>query len=252
MIYGLTPVQASMKFFSRLNQIEINALLQLGIKVLSQEKDGAFLIKMGQHTFTTKSETALQPGREYWVDLHQSREGIVYLKRLLPKPLLLTQLTQPLFDGKFLEELPHKKEPAGAFKEYLLQALASASNKEQFQTLTQLLLALHQGIFSLPIYQDGKKMLLQMRQRKKNKNLNQKSIEFYAAMNNIGPIEGKIVQFEDQCTLTLEVYYPKSVHLLQQHINSLKGFDHININLSSAPIHPFWEGEQSGLLDIKG
>ena len=89
MIYGLTPVKAAQAVLGKLAAIEVNALLQLGIEVLEKQDHQRFLIRMGQHTFTTKSDTPLEPGREYWVEMAQTREGIVHLRRIHPKPLLL-------------------------------------------------------------------------------------------------------------------------------------------------------------------
>ncbi|BDY12214.1 hypothetical protein [Hydrogenimonas cancrithermarum] len=252
MIYGLTPVQAAQKIVGNLAKIEVNALLQLGIEVLKRQNDGTFLIKMGQHTFTTKSETALEPGREYWVEMQQSKEGIVHLKRPMPKPLLFKAVNHTAFEPGFLERLAREEDPASALKEQLLQALAAAPSKEQFQTLTQLLLSLHQGILSIPLRKSGKKMLLQMRKRGQNGSLNQKSVEFYAAMNNIGPLSGTIVQRGHQKDLRLELHYPKSVRLLKERSAFLKGFENVDIGLAPAPVKPFWETEQPGLLDIKG
>ncbi|WP_300364830.1 hypothetical protein [Hydrogenimonas sp.] len=252
MIFGLTPVKATQALLGKLAAIEMNALLQIGIKVLEKQDSQHFLIQMGRHTFTTKSETPLEPGRDYWVEMAQTREGIVHLKRLHPKPHMLQKHFPEHFGSDFLERLTEKPDPSTHLKEQLLQNMASAGSKEQFQNLTQLLLSLHQGIVTLPIEERGKKMLLQMRKKKKREGLNQNSVEFYAAMNNLGPIEGTIHRTEHRQLLKLELFYPKSLVLLEREKEHLNGFDQIEIRLKTESIEPFWDGAQPGLLDIKG
>jgi len=56
MIQGLTPLHAAHRILAKLSKIEVNALLQLGIEVLEQKSDGTYSIRMGKHTFQTKSE----------------------------------------------------------------------------------------------------------------------------------------------------------------------------------------------------
>ena len=252
MIGGLTPVTAAQQILGRLASVQINALLQLGIEVLKAHEDGTFLIKMGRHTFTTKSQEPLIPGREYWVQMRQSKEGIVYLDRLIAKPALLKRADFGAFDPKIVEELAQKSDPAGHLKEHLLHQMAAAPRKETFENLAQMLLSLHHGILSLPLKRGGKRMLLQMRRPRRNRDLNQKSVEFYAAMNNIGPLEGKIVQTEEKKHLRLSLYYPKSVALLQKSLEDLEGFASVRIDLAHSPVQPYFDGEKSGLLDIKG
>ncbi|WP_201352886.1 hypothetical protein [Hydrogenimonas urashimensis] len=252
MIYGMTPVKAAQAVLGKMAAIEVNALLQLGIRVLEKQASGRYLVEMGRHTFTTKSDTPLEPGLEYWVEMADSREGIVHLKRLHPKPLLLKKGFMESFTLETLQQISKKSDPSGTIRDHLLQTLSSAQSKEQFQNITQLLLSFHQGVLTLPIEDKGRKMLLQMRRRGKNKDLNQKSVEFYAAMSNLGPIEGVIDRTDHLTTLRLNLYYPKSVALLEREKTHLEGFDRIEIRCKEEQIHPLWDGKQPGLLDIKG
>ncbi|WP_353662275.1 hypothetical protein [Hydrogenimonas sp. SS33] len=252
MIYALTPVKAAQAVLSRMAAIEINAILQTGIEVLDKEAQGRFLIRMGQHTFTTKSETPLLPGRAYWVDMAQTKEGIIQLHHPHPKPLLLQKSFQNLFDEGLLKTFAKKEHPSASLKEHLLHALSAATSKEQFQNLTQLLLSLHHGVVTIPVEKEGRRALLQMRRRKREGDLNQKSVEFYAAMNNIGPVEGRISQGGGKRHLTLSLFYPKSVALLERHAKELEGFDRVEIGLNKSDIAPFWDASSTTLLDIKG
>lgn len=252
MIYGLTPVKAAQALLGKLAAIEVNALLQLGIEVLEKQDHQRFLIRMGQHTFTTKSDTPLVPGREYWVEMAQTREGIVHLRRIHPKPLLLQKTLPEGFDLRFFKEIAKTSDPTERLRERLLQAMATTESKTHFQNLTQLLLSLHQGVVTLPIEERGRKMLLQMRKRKRNEVLNEKSVEFYAAMNNLGPVEGTLYLSGGRRTLVLELFYPKSVSLLEREKGNLEGFDRVEIRHRTEAVHPFWDGERPGLLDIKG
>ncbi|WP_456383441.1 hypothetical protein [Hydrogenimonas sp.] len=253
MIYGLTPVKAAQALLGRLAAIEVNALLQLGIEVLEKQDHQRFLIRMGQHTFTTKSDTPLVPGREYWVEMAQTREGIVHLRRLHPKPLFLGKKYPPDLDRELFDALTDGSAPGERFKKHLLHTLASTETKEEFQNILQLLLSLHHGIFTLPIGKKWKKTLFQFRSgKKKSANLNKNSVEFYAAMNNLGPVRGTIFHKDDRMSLSIELFYPKSLKLLEREKDELRRFDRIEIRLAEEFILPMWENEKSGLLDIKG
>ncbi len=252
MIYALTPVKAARSILGKLAAIEVNALLQIGIRILEKQENGLYLIRMGQHTFTTKSEKPLETGREYWVEMAQTREGIVHLKNIHPKPRLVQKHFENIFSVDFLKQLVKRSDPDISMKEHLLQWMAATTDKEQFQNATQLLLSLHHGVFTLPVREEGKRMMLQVREGRKNGDLNQKRVEFYAAMNNLGPVEGVIARVEHRTTLRLELFYPKSVALLESRKEGLDRFDHIEIRQRTTPIEPFWDGETSGLLDIKG
>jgi hypothetical protein len=252
MIYGLTPVKAAQAILAKMAAIEINAMLQVGIEVLESEQSGHYLIRMGRHTFTTRSDQPLEPGRRYWVEMARTKEGIVHLKRLHPKPLLLQKAFPEHFDADLPMRLGESKEPANALKETILQQMAQSTSKGEFQGLTQLLLSLHQGVVSLPVRYGGGEALLQMRKGGRNRDLNQKSVEFYAAMHNIGPVEGLVSAGGTQPSLRLKLFYPKSVALLERSRDELKGFGRIEIALETSPILPFWDGASTALLDIKG
>jgi len=254
MIFGLSPVQAVQTALNTITKIEVNTLLQIGIKVLDKEGPGRFFIQMGAHTFTTKSDELLQSGTSYWADMRQSKEGVVQLRRLHPKPALLEQLPRSVLrEMGGLESLMHAKDPIGALKERLLHKLSTANDKESFQGLTQLLLSLHHGVVTLPFEREGRFSFAQMRKgTKKNKTLNQKSVEFYACMNNLGPVEGSVTGDDRALHLSLTLYYPKSVRLLQKEAHELKGFKSVTVTLSKEKIYPFWEGDGHALLDIKG
>ena len=252
MIYGLTPVQAARAVLERIAAIEINALLQIGVEVVERRPDGLYTIRMGRHTFTSRSDTPLKEGHGYWAQLVQTKEGIVQLKRLHPKPLLL----QKNFDGALppdlFSRLRDSGEPMQAMKEQLLQALAHAPNKESFQNLTQLLLSLHAGVLTIPWKREGRPALLQMRQSRKEEDLNRKRVEFYTAMNNLGPIEGTLLLAGRERILNLSVHYPRSVALLERRRDALQGFDRVEIVRKEGKIAPFWDATGTSLLDIKG
>ncbi len=252
MIQALTPLHAAQKILSGMAKVEINALLQLGIKVLEKRDDDTFLIRLGQHTIQTKSEAPLIPKREYWADIEQDRYGTIRLTRLHPKPVLLQKDEFFSFRHDILTKLAEQEDTVGYIKEHIMQMMASSQNKEQFQTLAHLLLSLHQGVVTLPFTERKKRMLLQMRRGKKNDTLKQKSVEFYAAFNNLGPIEGEILIHEGKSLLNIEVFYPKSANLLKDFKEELAGFWRISVSLSGSAITPFWESETLGLLDIKG
>ncbi|MCF6201540.1 MAG: hypothetical protein L3J42_05400 [Hydrogenimonas sp.] len=254
MIYSLAPVAAAQKIVAQLAKMEINAILQTGIEVLQKEGEGAFLIKMGRHTLQTKSETPLTPGKEYWVDIEESKKGIIHLTRLHPRPETLKKgVFTPLGGSDILEKIAQDRDPVESFKERVLYMMASSQSKDQFQSLAQMLLALHNGVVTMPIQERGKRAILQMKRRRAQESSSkEKSVEFYAAFNNLGPIEGRIVIYEKSYSLSLEVFYPKTARLLSGLKDKLSGFSNISVKIRDSFIFPFWESERLSLLDIKG
>jgi len=254
MIYGLKPINATKALLGKLSAIEVNALLQLGIKVLKKEGKDSFLIQLGRHKFTTKSNTPLENGREYWIQMSQTRDGIIQLKHLHPKPLLLQKFSPLQLNLDFFDSISKKNKPLESIKNQIMQTMAATNSKDEFATLTQMLLSLHNGVFTIPVVNNGKKMLLQMRKgKRKSSEFNKESLEFYAAMNNLGPIEGEITLVNGSKHLKLKLFYPRSIGLLKKYSNRLEGFSSINIIQAETPVLPFWDGVNLvSLLDIKG
>ena len=256
MIYGLNPLQPTKALLSKLSTIEVNALLQIGIKILKKEGTNSFLIQLGRHKFTTKSNTPLETNKEYWVQMSQTKDGIIQLKHLHPKPNLMQKYLPFSFkDEHFFDSLADKSsKPMQSLKNQIMQTMATTNSKDEFTTLTQMLLSLHQGVISLPFSEKGKKMLLQMRKKsKKNQESDKNSLEFYVAMNNLGPIEGEIIQLNGLKHLKLKLFYPRSVGLLKKESSKLEGFSSVQVIQKEGQILPFWDvKEQVCLLDIKG
>jgi len=254
MIYGLKPIHATKALLSKLSVIEVNALLQLGIKVLKKEGSNSFLIQLGRHKFTTKSNTSLETGKEYWVQMSQTKDGIIQLKHLHPKPLLLQKFSPIKYSEGLFDSISKESKPLENIKNQIMQTLVATNSKDEFATLTQMLLSIHNGVFTLHITDNGKKMLLQMRKGKRKSNeFNKESIEFYAAMNNLGPIEGEIILVNRSKHLKLRLYYPRSVELLKKYCTNIEGFSSIDILATETQILPFWDGVNLlSLLDIKG
>lgn len=253
MIYGLTPINTTKALLRKLTSIEVNAILQVGIKVLKKSDANSFLIQLGRHNFTTKSDIPLETGIEYWAQLSQTKEGIVQLKRIHPKPKLLQKIEFFKFEQELFDSIIKNSKTANSIKDQIIQILAHTNSKDEFESLTQMLLSLHNGILTLPIEEKGKKMLLQMRKRAGRKNESESSsIEFYASFNNLGPIEGEILQANQALHLKLKLFYHRSVSILKKYCDNLEGFSSINIIEKESYILPFWDGsEKNYLLDIK-
>lgn len=253
MIYGLNPINATKSLLGKLSAIEVNALLQLGIKVLKKEGRNSYLIQLGRHRFTTKSNTPLDNGREYWIQMSQTKEGIIQLKHLHPKPLLLQKFSPLEFNESFFDSISKKSKPFENIKDQIMRTMVATNSKDEFSTFTQMLLSLHIGVFTMPVVKNGKKMLIQMRKGKKSDGFNKESLEFYTAMNNLGPIEGEITLLNGVKHLKLKLFYPRSVGLLKKYSSKLEGFSSIKIEQTEEHIKPFWDGVNLvSLLDIKG
>jgi len=249
MIYGLNPVQSTKTLLSKLSTIEVNALLQIGIRVLKKEKRGSFLIQLGRHKFTTKSSTPLEINRDYWVQMLQTKDGIIQLKNLHPKPLLLQNFFSPQLNQDFFNSILKKDTTVDSIKNQIIKAMETTKSKDEFIILTQMLLSLHNGVFTIPLIQNGKKMLYQMRKSK----LNTKKLEFYIAMNNLGPIEGEVTISNGLRHLKLTLFYQRSAELLKKVSKELDGFSSMNIVQTKSHILPFFDDTNlASFLDIKG
>ncbi len=252
MIQGLTPLHAAHRILAKLSKMEINALLQLGIEVLERKGDGTYTVRMGNQTFQTKSEIPLAPAKEYWVDIERTKEGVIHLTKPHPKPAMLKKDGFLPIGERLLADIAEDSDPAEGLKERIMQMMAAAQSKESFQSLSQLLLSLHHGVVTIPFEERGRRALLQMRKGESGETLNEKSVEFYAAFNNLGPVEGAIARHGEKRVVKLEVFYPKTARLLEDLKGELPGFSQVTVALRPSAILPFWENDTLGLLDIRG
>jgi len=248
LIYRINEVSKIKAFLAKNSAVEFNATLPLSLEVLEKKDNIRYLIKAGNKTFTTKSLKELEIAVKYWGEFNETKEGIINISKLLKKPKLLQKQNFDLsFEPKILFDLLLKKEPKKDYKALILDKLSNAKNKNEFVTLTNILIALNAGVFHIPVKWNSKNELFQFRQKKGVK-LKQNCVEFYAAFENLGPIEGKLEQSTDSTKITLFTFYKKTYDFLKSEMENLEYECTVFMKESINPLQEF----SQTLLDIKG
>lgn len=231
------------------NPAEAKALIKLAsVDILKSLGDGKYSIALGDKTLTAQSDKALIEGAKYWTQLSQSKNQPPILSKLIAMPQLLHNFEKEQFHYtlKEIQTVLAQKAPASTMKQALLENLANATTKEEFTQLSHLLLSMQHQVLSLPLLYSNTFALLQFKKRYNNK-AKKHYLEFYAALETLGPISGLVSLDEGDVTLSLTVAYEKTKQFLE---NDMKNFSYtLDITLSSS-IEPLYEPKLSSLLDL--
>lgn len=221
-----------------------NASLPISIDVLETVGYRRYKLKVGHKEMTTKSMKALSNGERYWGNFSEAKDGILTISNLRKKPNLMQNDSAfiPMDSFDFLTPFLDAKEPSLILKNWLLEALSVTKEKSSFQTLSSMLLALHEGIVHLPLNIDSRLLLLQWREKQI---LNEALVEFYLAYDNLGAIKGLI---QKDGSISFESLFERTAIFLARQLPKAPFEFKIKTNDTLAPI---WEGAH-GLLDIKG
>ena len=135
----------------------------------------------------------------------------------------------------------------------LLEKMAHATSKQEFMTLSNMLQAINENVFTMLLAHDNKETLFQFKKRKSKDKSDEKSedskIDFYVAFENLGPIEGVVEVIDGVRKLSLYLYYENSLKFLEQ---ELKNLDlEALLYKKKGKITPLYEYGES-LLDVKG
>ena len=231
------------------NPAEVKALIKLAsVDILKSLGEGKYTIALGEKTLTAQSEKPLIEGAKYWTQLTQSKNQPPILSKLIAMPQLLHTFTQEQFHYtlKELQNLLTQKTPVATIKQALFENLANASTKEEFTQLSHLLLSMQHQVLSFPLLYSNTFALLQFKKRYNNKTKKQ-SLEFYAALEFLGPVSGLVSLSEGDVTLTLNVAYEKTKQFLE---NDMKNFSY-NVDIALLEnIEPLYEPKLHSLLDL--
>lgn len=235
-----------------------NASLPVLLKVLSQSKNGEYLLQLGRTQIATKSAIKLEIGRSYWANMQKNAANQIVLNNLIKNPKIMESLKNSplklsLNDLAELQKNP--KDFINELKEFLLKEIVSSENPKDFSELAKSLLSLSQGVLSLIISDEGKEHLLQIAQKKSRKN----QVEFYGIFPSLGPIKGvfsdcseegsEVLESNDKLLAQLWVMSEKVALALQKHREDLGVECDLRIYVDSA-IEPLLELENN-LLDIR-
>ncbi len=254
MITQITQIAKVEALLSKLQTTRFNALLPVGIEVRRQEGPERYLLQIGNKEVPTQSPRQLEVGARYWGILREDhRAGALHLSRLLKQPALLNKsVALPHFDPPALQALFAKEHPKAELKNVLLHQLAHSGDRHEFMTLTNMIAALNENLFTMVLKEGEQRTMVQLRKRKRRSRSGSKeeaSMEFYAAFAHLGPMNGTVELLGESRRLTLRLYYEKAAEFLRRELEHLE-FEG-RIALSETPIEPFALPVAS-LLDLKG
>ncbi len=243
------------------SSIKFNATLPVTIKIKEIIREKEFLLDIGnKKEIKTKSEIPLERGKKYWGVLKEHpKTKAIMISNLFKQPQILQQnskkLQLPLMNMDDLEHIFSEQKPKEVMKFTLLTKLANSNSRHEFLSLSNMLQALNENVFSFILSQNSKEGVIQFRARREKKRANKKDkesdvkIDFYAAFENLGPIQGVIELVGEERRLTLYIQYENSLEFLKKELNNLdlQTF----LYKKEGNIYPLFE-YQSSLLDLKG
>ncbi len=259
MIASIAQLAKIDSLLANLSVKRFNAVLPVTIEVLEEPKPPApqtYKLLVGKQQIDTKSGIPLEKGVQYWGMMRENpKSGAITLSRLLQKPKLLQNRASvsflPEFTPQKLVALLSKEKPGSEMKAVLLEHLSQATSRHEFLTLTNMLSALHAGVFTMLLRHEEKATLFQFKRRKTQSQTSSEDgmIDFYAAFEHIGPVEGVVEVSGDIRRVTLYLYYTQSLEFVRHHLDALpiEG----KVLPKTAKIAPLYEPTAS-LLDIKG
>ena len=258
MLGNLSPLAKIENILSKIHSstIKFDKLLPVNIDVKSKLEPKTYLLQVGKKEMTTKSAIDLEVGKQYWgVMKEDTKMKSLSLSQLLEKPHLLQSKKNlvPNMNLQKLEQVLSSPNPKETMKFGLLEKMANASSKQEFMTLSNMLQAVNENVFTTLLTHDNKETLFQFKKRKPKEGEEEKvedvKMDFYAAFEHLGPIEGVIEIIDGQRKLSLYLYYENSMKFLEEELKSLdiEGF----LYKKKGKITPLYEYGES-LLDLKG
>jgi hypothetical protein len=227
------------------NAVEFNNNLPITITVLEEMGNQQYKLLLGKKILKARSKKKLKEKSEYWGDLNDTQEGGISISNMIAKPDIFNSnlAFMDIEKDSFLQSLVSLENPLQEIKKSVIKKMSNLqTTKEEFLTLSHILLAYENNIFHLPASIKNKKILIQF-QIKQDKN-----IEFYLAFENLGPIKGIITSYKDKIIINISVMFKKSYEYIKK---VLKNLD-LNINFSiNTNIKPLFNSSEL-LLDIKG
>lgn len=211
-----------------------NANLPIVINVLKQIGFNRYMLKIGNKEISTKSQKSLKEKAKYWGELRQYM-GVINVGGLNEFPKIMNEYF--IQDDSFwiLENLATNSSLKWLHS-WILDNLAKTNSKDEFKTLTSMLLALNESVIHLPLKFENKLFLLQIK-------LEEQKSHFYFIFENLAPINGSIIGEN----IILNSLYDKTIFHLTKHKPS-----NLNVSINKvAKISPLWQIEQN-LLDVKG
>ncbi len=253
MINQIAQIAKIETLLANLKTTRFNSVLPMTIDVVEKSSKNLYMLKIGNKEVSTKSALPLDVGSKYWgVMKEDAALNTVSLSQLLKKPKLLQAQRDnflPQFTQTKLQELITKENPKSELKMALLEKLSLSTSKNEFMTLTNMIAALDANVFTMVLKDGGQSTMFQFKKRANNSLDEDAKIDFYAAFENLGPIEGVISVVNDEKKVSLSLFYENSLKFLE---NELEHLDFLgSLHYKNKNIEPLFELSNS-LLDIKG
>ncbi|WP_345993898.1 hypothetical protein [Sulfurimonas sp. HSL-1716] len=228
---------------------EAKALIKLlTIDVIKSLGESKYLIQTASKELTANSENKLQEGARYWTQIEVKQNSIPILSKLIKHPAVLKHLQNLplLFEAKELHSILTHEKPLENIKNRLLEHLSHASSKEEFSQLSNLLLSVLQNTLTIPLQYQHYFGLFQMKKRY-NKTTKRSQIDFYAALHNLGPVDGTIILIEDEISIDLNVAFKTTKLFLEENLNNIRYKTNIHLK---EDIQPLYNLQTNAILDI--
>jgi hypothetical protein len=255
MISQLRQIAKIETLLANMKTARFNSVLPVTIDVLAHKKNNQYTLQIGAKEISTRSAMDLDVGSKYWGVMKEDKKlNTVSLSNLLKKPKLIQQNKQnflPKFDEVKLAELFSKENPKAELKASLLQNLTQATTKNEFMTLTNMIAAINENVFTMVLDQNNENTMFQFKKKTKGESasLEDSTIEFYAAFEHLGPVGGDISIIDGERRVSLEVHYKNTVDFLQGELENLD-LDGI-VHHRDKKVNPLFE-LPAALLDVMG
>ncbi len=248
MNFSINKINALAKLLST-NPNSATALLKLAsVDVLKSLGDGKYTVLLDNKTLTAQSDKPLVSGDKYWTQLSHTKNSTLTLSNLVKIPQFLqnTHNNNLEYTLKDLQTILNAKNPTSMLKQNLLEHLSNASTKEEFSNISTLLLSLHNQTMTIPLNYHNYFSILQFKKRY-NKKIKKRYIDFYAALEVLGPISGLITLDNGDVAVQLNVAYDTTKNFLE---NDMKNFSHtLEIRLREN-IEPLYYTNTNSILDV--
>ncbi|MCF6340636.1 MAG: hypothetical protein L3J10_07805 [Sulfurimonas sp.] len=231
------------------NPNEAKAAIKLAtVNILKSLGNSKYTILLDNKTLTAQSEKPLSEGVKYWAQMTNLKNSTPKLSQLLKQPLLLKNLQNSYveFSLKDLQTILNSKKPQNILKQDLLQNLANSTSKEEFISNSTLLLSLQNQTMTIPINYHNYFSILQFKKRY-NKKSKKTQIDFYAALEFLGPISGILLFNNSNVSINLNVAFEKTKQFLQRDIKNISYKVDISV---VGEIEPLYNTNINSILDI--
>lgn len=248
MSFSISQLSSLAKLISA-NPNEAKALVKLvSVDVLKSLGDAKYTVLLDNKTLTAQSEKPLSEGAKYWSQLTQPKNGTAQLSNLqkIPQQLQNLQNSGIEYSLKDLQTLLKSQKPEALMKQNLLEHLSNASTKDEFSNVSNLLLSLQNNTVTIPIRQERHFSILQFKKRY-NKKSKRTQLDFYAALEFLGPISGVVTLEDGSVDVNLNVAFSKTKNFLEDDMDNFS----YTINISVVEnIEPLYSANINSLLDI--